>query len=152
MARADANGDSFTDQCFGNTAANAFRAAGDDCSFVFEVHSKPIVSLWLSVPRRWSTTSERFTTEARRSHRDTENSIQLFTQPLIHNLRIRFPFRSFHHLSDEESKQGFFPGAILLELIWTCGDYFVNHSIDFAGVAHLDEPAFFDNRRCGLAC
>src|SRR5437660_1644240 len=72
--------------------------------------------------------NEKLTTE------DTEKSLQLFTQPLIHDLRISFPFRSFHYLPDEESEQRFFPCSILFDLVWIRGDYLVNHSIDFAGV------------------
>src|SRR6266550_9262407 len=59
---------------------------------------------------------------------------QLLAQPFIHNFRIRFSFRRLHHLAHEKSEQRFFARSILLELIRTGSDHFVNHAIYFTGV------------------
>jgi hypothetical protein len=56
----------------------------------------------------------------------TRLRVELFAQQLIHNLRIRLPFRGLHHLPDEKSDDRLLPGPILLNLLWICGDQFID--------------------------
>src|SRR5437899_12949793 len=77
--------------------------------------------------------------------------LQLLAQPLIHYFGIRFAFGSLHYLPDEKPEQCFLAGAILLELIRTGGNHFINDVVDFAGVADLNQTALFDDRRGRLA-
>jgi hypothetical protein len=71
------------------------------------------------------------------------SSVQLLPQQLIHHLRIRLAFGSFHYLSDEKTHDCLLPCAVLLDLFGVGRDNLVNDFLQYRSVTGLFRTALF---------